>query len=543
MQAGANFEWQQGSAILNPSHIADFDMLWQRISTSGLHPTGMLCLPGFNKSGSAYETVTQLLQTAGESRRALKKFEFITTALERVCGEPVENPDDGDLSALARTIPLELPGSECRSIDLEPHAQSAQVVTHLLEELSTCGAGLSVALRRGTRWQKTWSHAPLKPSAASPFRDAGVYIITGGAGGIGHVLAKHLLSQHRAHVVILGRSALPHRSEWRAWIADHGDDDPTSRRIRRIEDLESAGGEILYLAADVADRQAMRSAIEQTEKRFGSLNGVIHTAGIFGGSRILFQTVEEARKVRQPKIEGSRVLADLLRGRSIDFLLFCSSISSHFPAPTESAYASANAFQNSFAEYCRSTLNIPAVSIAFDAWREVGMVADAVVDESLQSYIDYLKHRAMDNREGIEVIQRILGQWRGPQILTSTSEIEALTSLTSLREDAPLWDVPGQTPSSDSGELATVIEIWKDLLGVGAVSPSDNFFNLGGHSLMGTMMIARIREQLGVALSMRDVFEAQTPARLADLIAGKNTPSAETEVPIVEQEEREIFEI
>ena len=545
VKTGATFEWRQESAIVNPSSVADFDQLWQRITASGLQPGGVLCLPGFNKNGSAYQVIVHTLQTAGESRRYLKRFEFITTALESVCGEPVENPEDGDLSGLSRVIPIELDGSECRLIDLEPlGADSAPIITQLLEELSTCGAGLAVALRRGTRWQKMWSRAPLKPCNNSPFRNGGVYIITGGAGGIGYLLARLLLSQHDARVVLLGRSTLPDRIEWQSWIAEHGEADQTSRRIRRIEDLENAGGEILYLAADVTDSEAMRSVFEQTEERFGPLNGVIHAAGIAGGSRILFQSPEEAQKIRSPKIGGSRVLAELLRTRSIDFLLFCSSISSHFPGPTESAYASANAFQNSFTEYCRSALKIPAFSVAFDAWREVGMVADAVVHEGLQPYIDYLKRRAMDNSEGIEVIQRILGQWRGAQILISTVGIEAPPSLMSPREGPSHQQLAdGQSPNPESKELASIIDIWKDLLGVTTISPSDNFFNLGGHSLMGTMMIARIREQLGIALSMRDVFEAQTPARLAELIAGKNIAPQHPQVALVEHGDREIFEI
>jgi phthiocerol/phenolphthiocerol synthesis type-I polyketide synthase E len=83
------------------------------------------------------------------------------------------------------------------------------------------------------------------------------------------------------------------------------------------------------------------------------------------------------------------------------------------------------------------------------------------------------------------------------------------------------------------------------LLGVDVISPSDNFFNLGGHSLMGTMMIARIRELLGITLSLRDIFEAQTPERLAQLVgvAGEKNFSGHDQQSLAKDEEREVFEI
>jgi len=172
------------------------------------------------------------------------------------------------------------------------------------------------------------------------------------------------------------------------------------------------------------------------------------------------------------------------------------------------------------------------------------MVADAVVPEVLQPYINEMKRRAMDNLEGIEVIRRVLLQWRGTQILVSTNNIAAPPSLTAnqtLRSES----AHENSQDVESKELLVIIEIWKDLLGVDTIIPSDNFFNLGGHSLIRTMMIARIREQLGIALSMRDVFEAQTPARLAELVraTGQSTTDSQPPAPLARQEEWEVFEI
>jgi acyl transferase domain-containing protein len=547
VKAGDRFAWRDGDAIADLSSAADLEMLWEQMDASGLQPEGLLCITGVpGQLNSAYDAVLQVLQTAGSRRRFLRRFEFITTSAESVAGEPVMSPENGELHGLARAIPVDLNGSECRCIDAElPEGDPQPLIQQLLEELSTSGAGLTVAYRRGVRWQKGWAPAPLQPCPEPQFRNGGVYLITGGVGGIGYVLAQHLLQHHGARVAVVGRTALPERSDWESWIVRQGEANATSRRIRRLQDLERAGGEVLIQTADVADRDAMRLVIDRTQQRFGPLNGVIHAAGVPGGSRILFQTAEEARRIRSPKVDGSRVLAELLQGSKIDFLLFCSSISAIVPASSQSAYAAANAFQNSFAEYCRGVLDIPAIAIGLDGWREVGMLADTAVPEGMESYYEERMRSAMTNAEGIEVIQRVLARWRGSHILTSTVDFDWLSTAAFAGMPASPGKDDESVAGPESRELVIILQTWKELLGMDSISPSDDFFSLGGHSLMGTMMIARIRERLGATLSLRDVFEARTPAGITELIQSRAERTSFGQAPetVMSDGEREVFEI
>ncbi|MBS1803318.1 MAG: SDR family NAD(P)-dependent oxidoreductase [Acidobacteria bacterium] len=544
VRKGEQFVLHGDGAVVSPSSRTDFELMWHGLNDFGLRPSAVICLPELNdESGSRLELITAILQAAGPLLRHLRRFEFVTASTESVAGESVADSEDGELTGLASAIEAELSGAECRCIDVDfPVDDIGGMVQHLLDELSTVGSSLRVAYRRGMRWQKEWVPAPLKASAASPFRRGGTYLITGGVGGIGSVLARHLLLSHDARVVVVGRTALPDRTEWASWIAARGEGDRVSRQIRRMQDLEKTGGRVLFMSADVADMGAMASVFEKTQAEFGPINGVIHAAGIVGASRIVSQSTEDARAILRAKVTGSRVLAGLLMGNSIDFLLLCSSFSAYLPAPGESAYAAANSFENSFAEHCRRSLKIPAIAIGFDAWREVGMNADIEIPEGLESYYDKRMSRAMTNDEGIEVVRRVLGGWSGAQILTSTVDLASYASSTSVEA---MTSPRGNVNPLNHDELTVIVDIWRDLLGVEAVDPSDNFFNLGGHSLMGTMMIARIREQLGVTISLRDIFEGQTPERLAEVVCQARRqalPDSASTIPMA-TEEREIFEI
>src|SRR6185436_2926014 len=134
----------------------------------------------------------------------------------------------------------------------------------------------------------------------------------------------------QARLVLVGRSALPAREAWDAWLAGHAPDDPTSVRIQRIRALESAGAEVLVGTADAGDRAGMGRVIAETRARFGDVHGVIHAAGLLGKDE--FVPVAElgratAERLFAAKVHGLFVLEEVLADRPPDFWLLVSSLS------------------------------------------------------------------------------------------------------------------------------------------------------------------------------------------------------------------------
>jgi NAD(P)-dependent dehydrogenase (short-subunit alcohol dehydrogenase family) len=496
-------------------------------------------------AASAFDSLILLLQSARLGRRPLAQIDVITDRLEQVLDEVIQNAEAAEVSGLMHAVPIEYPGTQSRTIDVDlASGNIAGIVEQIISETGQPGTRTTIAYRGMTRWQKTFTEAPILKSTGTAFREGGTYLITGGIGGIGYMLARHLLSEYKAQVVLTGRTALPPRESWNSWLEKHGMDDAVSIRIQRMQELAQLGGRAEFVTADVTNREAMAGVIAQTRERYGTIHGVVHAAGIPGGRVISGLDLADAATIRAPKVQGSMVIADLLKGSDIDFLLFCSSISAAFPGLGQAAYAAANEFQNYFARHLRKAHGLPAVAIDFDAWREVGMAATMEVPEGFEEIIEEWLRTAMTPSEGIEVIERVLSVWTGPQILTSTVALEILSRQTPQQDASLSADVFSPTsPEKSDPEIDTIVEIWSDLLADKNIGPTDNFFELGGHSLLGTMVLSRIRERLGVALTLRMLFEAPTPESLAERIRFQRDLDGVRPSATVETEEREEFEI
>ena len=128
--------------------------------------------------------------------------------------------------------------------------------------------------------QSTPPSCPLKPR--------GVYLITGGLGGIGLTLAHWFAANTSARLALTARTPLAPREQWDKWLAEHGPDDQTATIIRSIRDIEASGGDVLTIAADVADINQMKCAIDLVRERWGGIDGVVHAAGVPGTGRIAF---------------------------------------------------------------------------------------------------------------------------------------------------------------------------------------------------------------------------------------------------------------
>jgi hypothetical protein len=327
--------------------------------------------------------------------------------------------------------------------------------------------------------------------------------------------------------VLVGRSPLPPREEWEDRLAAGGEGDPVGRRLLALRALEQEGAEVLALGADVADCAALRAVVAAARERFGAIHGVFHAAGSLDpGSLSPIQDLDLAgcAGLFRAKPGGLAALAEVLAAEPLDFLVAFSSLSTVLGGLGYAAYAAANACMDACAHELSRTSRIPCLSIDWDAWR----FDEAGPGSGLGAQLSDL---ALTPEEGIAVLRRALAAGAGPQLAVSTSDLRAridrwvkLVALRRAGEEPapgtrharPLLTTPFVAPANDLERA--LAGFWQELLGIEPVGIHDNFFDLGGHSLLGIQLNARLRRTFEVDLPLRVLFESPTIAELAEVI-------------------------
>ncbi len=387
VQSGEEFSQDDDGYALAPSNPGDWVRLFTDLSKHNWTPDVIFYLASMDgKDGDdsiAQATFFNLLHLAnGLSKSSLREEILLKIVTDRhllINGNEQIIPAKALSIGPFRTIPQEVANLSCDCIDIDSNEDSELVVMQLLNDLRFTGGGSLVGYRGQFRWQQTYEAVPFdseaKPQIA--LRERGVYLITGGLGGISLTIAQHLANTRKARLVLMGRSDLPEREQWDDWLATHTENDATAKRMLKLREIENSGGEALYLKCDVTDLEQATGAVAQAELQFGKINGVIHAAGLPDGRALQLRTPEFTQAVLAPKVRGTEVLEKIFEGKHLDFMLLCSSLNALSSIFGQVSYCAANAFQDAFAQARSLEGAYPVLSVNWDRWEEVGMAAES----------------------------------------------------------------------------------------------------------------------------------------------------------------------
>ncbi|MGB7925178.1 MAG: MupA/Atu3671 family FMN-dependent luciferase-like monooxygenase [Pyrinomonadaceae bacterium] len=535
---------------VNAGERVDYSRLLQELDAAGRTPERVVHLwsvtenEGLVSSEESFGKAQErgfysllYLAQALASRNVAADVEIVavTSNMQAVTGVEALRPEKATVLGPCKVIPQEHINIKCRSVDVDATTpgtwQEERLSRQLLAELTGNATETVVAYRGGQRWTQSFEPVDMGngEGRTARLREEGVYLITGGLGNIGLALAEHLAKTVRAKLILTGRTVLPAREEWEAWLAGHHRADRVSEKIRKIRALEEMGAEVMFAVADVGDEEQMRQLIAAAQNRFGPVNGVIHAAGITGlKSFRLVQEIEDAECEQhfRAKARGLYVLESVLRGCELDFCLLFSSISSILGGLGFVAYAAANSFMDTFAFMHQQTHPLPWVSINWDGWQleETEQAGDALISADGFS---------LTVEEGVRAIQKVLSAEAVTQVVVSTGDLQARikqwVDLESLgrKEEAgePKKGVAYARPElansfvAPTGQLEQEIAaVWRDLLGIEQIGIHDSFFELGGDSLVATQLVSRLRKKFQSTLTLRNFYEMPSIAGLASLI-------------------------
>lgn len=504
---------------INPLAPEDYQNLINTLAAQRLQPQAIAHFWNVTQSEvsplTPHHSLLFLAQALGKLTHNLQ-IAVISNNLQEVTGEEVLDCGKATLQGLVTVIPQEYPNIKCKSIDIalpQPGSKREGIaIANILRELTA--PDTFVAYRGKHRWVRDFvpkqldnleseATSELINSPHPKLRSRGVYLITGGLGGIGLVFAKYLAERVQARLVLLGRSQLPK-------------EDP---RIDRIREIEALGSEVLVISADVCQLDSMQESVAQVEARFGQINGVIHAVGAPGGGVIQLKTAEAAERVLNPKVKGTLVLKQIFENVPLDFIVLCSSLTAIEGGFGQSDYASANAFLDAFARQEFSLSHRFTVSIGWDTWQEVGMAVAALASAGKSAQDKFLSQGLLPE-EGTVAFSQILAS-EYPCVLVSKSEIGKSQAMLMPEVTQPQV-AEGRVLERQEMERA-IATIWREMLGAKEVSLRDNFFDLGGDSLLLVEVRSRLQAVLNCQISTADLFEYPTIGALAGYLSRKQS--------------------
>jgi len=417
IQVRASDQWRAHGPdeyLLRPGCREDYEQLASELQRLGLTPTLAVHAWGMAEGDDSAELerheqlidkgFTSLLyllpQLNAISHGERLPVLVLIDELQDVVGERPRLPTRAAAVGPIRAALAECPNLDVRLVDIDSASATQSGIVAILGEAFAQQSEDPVAYRRGQRWKQSFKplDTALDDEARFGLRDGGVYLITGGMGGIGLVIAEAIAKRVKARFALLGRSALPPREMWE--VVSQGDD-LVAEKVRRVMRMEGLGAEVATYGVDVADLAGMKAVVTNVEARWGKIDGVIHSAGVAGGGVMLLKTPEQFNEVLRPKVAGALVLDALFAERPMDFFILCSSLNAFLGEGGISDYIGANAFLDAFAA-SRSHWATPPLSVQWDSWEDVGMVAkgwfDGVRVDWASRRVEVLDHPLFQSR-------------------------------------------------------------------------------------------------------------------------------------------------
>jgi acyl transferase domain-containing protein len=351
VRPGAEFAADDaGGYVIDPGDPTAHEALLNALDARGFRPNRIvhaLALCGAAPFDSLF-LMLQALQRQGWDDGI--RITALTRGAFPLQGAPAAHPEHAALLGPCRVLARETPGLFAQLLDLGEDDDAAAA---LLAEAEAHTADTLVAWREGVRHVQALQ--PAAPPSATRLRPMGTYIITGGLGGIGLMLAAHLARSVQARLVLVGRSPVAELS---------------AERMRAVHGLEAAGAEVLLLQADMTDPAQVDAAVAAAELRFGTVHGVFHAAGIVDDGLMATKGLASARAVIAAKADGAIALDRRLPDGTLDIFAVFSSTSVQVAPPGQADYVAANAVVESVAGNRQDGL-----VIAWGIWGEIGMAA------------------------------------------------------------------------------------------------------------------------------------------------------------------------
>lgn len=386
------------------------DILKERIE-SEMSNVRCLVLQSLHSIEESFESYT--VQVFEEIQNIFKSKPNSQVLVQVVVTNQGEQQMLSGLSGFLKTARLENPKLIGQLIEIEQGEDSLGIIQKLKENSRNL-IDHHIRYQNGKGLTAGWTEVEISRSEVClPWKDRGIYLITGGTGGLGLIIAREISQRVKDAVIILtGRSPL------------------SKDKKSQLKKLAAFGAQIKYQQVDVTQSKAVETLIQEIQKDFGRLDGIMHCAGIIRDNFIIKKTRDELIEVLLPKVRGLVNLDQASKDMPLDFFILFSSASGVVGNPGQSDYAAANAFMDAYAGY-RNDLVLSnqrhgrTLSMIWPLWQEGGMQVDEEIMRTLKQKIGLT---AMQTSNGIEALYHGLASGKA-QVMVMEGDLQQLRTV------------------------------------------------------------------------------------------------------------------
>ncbi len=395
------------------------------------------------------------------------------------------------LRAAVRVLAFEHPALRATVVDLDDVDTLGCAVRELLAD----GPDDEVAWRDGARHVRRLARVALVPPAsATPPVGEGAYVITGGLGGLGLVVARWLAAEGATRLVLNGRSA------------------PSAPAQEVIDELRTGGVDVEVVRGDVVRPADVDTMVRAATEGGVALRGVVHAAGALEDEVVARLTAGAVERVWAPKVIGAWNLHRATTDHRPDLWLMFSSAAGLLGSPGQLAYATANAWIDALVAWRRAQ-GLAATTINWGAWSQVGGVAET--DNALLE--------SLSPEEGVAALDAVLRSGRaqtGVVRLDARRAVELLPGLRDVAFFADLLEREAPAADDDSGD-------WVGVEGLRAAAPEE------AQRLLGARLLERVATIMAYRPEQIDVRAPLTSLGADSLIAVRAKNAVEHDFGVV----------
>jgi len=445
-------------------------------------------------------------------------------------GLPLDGIAQSPLWGIGRIIAVEHPEFRPVRVDLDKRADDNEP-RWLLEELISDDQEDQIAFRGYARCAARLTRYVPAPNRSQPIRlhEDCTYLITGGLGGLGLLVAEWMIARGACNLVLLGRNG------------------PSSDTNDMLRVLADSGGRILVMRADVSVRADVDRVVDEIGRELPPLRGIIHAAGVLDDAMLTRQDWPRFERVMDPKAVGALHLFDATRALPVDFFVLFSSGVSILGSPGQANHAAANAFLDTFAHYLE-TQGVRAMSINWGAWAEVGAAAAHNVGDRLHA----AGLGTLPPRDGLGALACLFANpatqvavlpidW--PRFIEGRESYPFLANFSRVAETVAepsrhnILDKLNGAPAKKRRAVivAHVEDQVRTVLGLlpsARIDPQQGFFELGMDSLTSMELKNRLQKSLGMTLPNTLTFDQPTTDALVEFLLSRlSSPSFSDALP------------